>query len=36
VQHVAAFVAHLKNLPSTGLIQITTENAKKLFGLELR
>ncbi len=35
VQHVAAFVAHLKNLPSAGVIQVTTENAIKLFNLEL-
>lgn len=33
VQYVAAYVAHLKNLPSTELIRVTTENANNLFNL---
>ncbi|MBI1743835.1 TatD family hydrolase [Candidatus Acetothermia bacterium] len=33
VQYVAAFVAHLKNLPSTEVVRTTTENAKRLFDL---
>jgi TatD DNase family protein len=33
VQHVAAFVAHLRNLPSAEVIRVTTENARLLLGL---